>query len=99
MSEQPLLLAGGIVVTMDRDRKIIADGGVAVLADRIVEVGKAEELRAHYPNAHVLDLREHVIIPGLIDAHNHPVHYLTKGLLDDIGSKRRWATRLYPFER
>ena len=99
MSEQPLLLAGGIVVTMDRDRKIIADGGVAVLADRIVEVGKAEELRANYPNAHVVDLREHVIIPGLIDAHNHPVHYLTKGLLDDIGSKRRWATRLYPFER
>lgn len=92
------LIAGGAVVTMDRSRSIILDGAVAVSDGRIVETGKREALLARYASASLVDARGMLIIPGLIDGHNHPAHYLTKGLLDDIATPRRWATRLYPFD-
>ena len=38
---------------------------------RILERGDFEELKAHYPDCHVLDLRNLWILPGLINAHVH----------------------------
>ena len=65
---------------------------------RIIDVGKSADVRAKYPHANFVDAAGMLIIPGLIDGHNHPAHYLSKGLLDDMEVKRRWSTRLYPFE-
>ena len=93
-----LLIVDGTVVTMNAGRSIILDGAVAISGDRIVEVGKAADLRVRHPGAKQIDARGMLVIPGLIDGHNHPGHYLTKGLLDDIATPRRWATRLYPFD-
>jgi len=49
----------------------IAGGGVAVLGDRIVAVGPAEELRAAHPEAVETDLGGAVVTPGLVNAHTH----------------------------
>ncbi|MCW5773079.1 MAG: amidohydrolase [Rhodospirillaceae bacterium] len=92
------LISGGTVVTMDRERRIIRDAAVHVESGRITAVGKAADLDSRYPDAERIDAGDMLVIPGLIDGHNHPTHYLSKGLLDDIELKRRWATRLYPFE-
>jgi cytosine/adenosine deaminase-related metal-dependent hydrolase len=83
---------------MDKNRAVILDGAVAVSEGRIAEVGKRAALQSRYPSAALVDARRMLVIPGLIDGHNHPAHYLTKGLLDDIATPRRWATRLYPFD-
>jgi 5-methylthioadenosine/S-adenosylhomocysteine deaminase len=92
------LIAHGTVVTMDPTRRIIADGAVLIRGERIAEVGKATELRRRHPEITVTDASGMLVIPGLIDGHNHPTHYLSKGLLDDMEFRRRWSTRLYPFE-
>src|SRR5258708_20555522 len=83
---------------LDRSPSIVLDGAVAVSDGRIVATGKREALLARYASAALVDARGMRIIPGLIDGHNHPAHYLTKCLLDDIATPRRWATRLYPFD-
>src|SRR5260370_1130662 len=98
MAARDTLILGGTIVTMDASRSIILDGAVAVSGARIAEVGKREALASRYPDAERVDARGMLVIPGLIDGHNHPAHYLTKGLLDDIATPRRWATRLYPFD-
>src|SRR5260221_10020414 len=98
MAARDTLILGGTVVTMDASRSIILDAAVAVSGARIAEVGKREALESRYPDAAQVDARGMLVIPGLIDGHNHPAHYLTKGLLDDIATPRRWATRLYPFD-
>ena len=41
-----LLVPGDVVLTMDPDRRMLADGGVLVDGDRIVAVGSAAELTA-----------------------------------------------------
>lgn len=98
MPPEGIIIANGMVVTMDRERRLIADGAVHVRGERIESVGKAADLAAANPGAQIVDARGCLITPGLIDAHNHPAHFLSKGLLDDIETGRRWATRLYPFD-
>lgn len=92
------LIANGVVATMDRERRILRDAGIMVSDGRIVDVGPTAALVERYPSAEMVDATDMLVVPGLIDGHNHPTHYLSKGLLDDMEVKRRWSTRLYPFE-
>lgn len=74
-----LLLTGGIVITMDDDRRILDPGAVAVRDGRIVAVGTPEEL-AHLSAERVIDASGSAVIPGLIDCHNHLFQLLGRGL-------------------
>ncbi|MEW5866784.1 MAG: imidazolonepropionase [Bacillota bacterium] len=59
-----------------RDLGIIKHGSVAVLGDRIVAVGEADEVRAKVnlsPGALVIDATGKVILPGFVDPHTHLV--------------------------
>jgi len=52
----------------------ISSGLVAVNGKRIVYVGPAAGA-PKFPNAHVIDLPEATLLPGLIDMHTHPSYY------------------------
>lgn len=93
-----IVIANGTVVTMNRERQLVADGAVLVKGDRIAAIGKAADLLAANPDAEFVDATGCLVTPGFVDAHNHPAHFLSKGLLDDVETGRRWATRLYPFD-
>ncbi len=95
-----LLVEGGTVITMGSPRRIIKEGALLIDGDRIKAVGKAAELKASYPGVDVLDAREKLILPGLIDTHIHLGQMLARGLTDDIDGKLvRWSwDRVYPWE-
>src|SRR5688572_8314376 len=81
-----LLITGGTILTMDSSRRVIDDGAVAIHADRIAEVGPADALRPKYPGAQTIDATGMAVLPGLIDAHGHAGHCLTKGIAEHVGS-------------
>ena len=64
-----LIKNAGWVVTMDPDRHIFADGAVAIEGDRIVEVGKTEQLAAKHKAQKVIDATGKMVLPGMIDTH------------------------------
>jgi 5-methylthioadenosine/S-adenosylhomocysteine deaminase len=66
-----LVVCGDVVVTMDPARSIITDGAVAMRGDRIVEVGARTELAARFHATEVIDGAGRVVIPGLVNAHQH----------------------------
>lgn len=66
-----LLISGGTVVTMDEDRRIIKNGAVAVREDKIVEVGKAEELDRKYHPDRTINVEGRLVIPGFVNVHHH----------------------------
>src|SRR5262249_37297078 len=66
-----LLVTGGDVVTMNARREVLSGGTVAIGGDRIVAVGSTTELTAAYPDASVLDARDCIVTPGLVNAHEH----------------------------
>lgn len=66
-----LLIAGGDLLTMDDERRIILDGAIAVAGNRIVGVGTAAELRAERPGVTELDASGCVVTPGCVNTHQH----------------------------
>lgn len=75
-----LIISGGLLVPMDPERRIIANGAVAIEKDRIVAVGPASEVLTRHQAPKVVDAGGKAILPGLIDAHAHAGHGLIKSL-------------------
>lgn len=73
-----LIVANGVVITIDRDRRIIENGAVAIEKDRIVDVGPTADVMARHKAPEVIDASRKAVIPGLIDAHAHAGHGLIK---------------------
>ncbi len=79
-----LMLVNGMVLTMDRAFSHVAPGSVAILEDRIVAVGPAEQLAGRFAAAETIDCAGKVIMPGLINGHTHAPMSLLRGLADDL---------------
>lgn len=78
-----MLLTGATVVTMDASRRVIADGAVRVVGDRIAAVGSTAEVCAGAPGDDALDCGGMILIPGMVNTHTHLFQTLLKGLGDD----------------
>ncbi len=89
-----ILIQNATVITMAPDRRVIEDGAVAIEGERITAVGPSGEvsqaIEATGPRAaaKVIDGRNMVALPGLIDSHSHAGHGLVKSLGD--GDSAAW---------
>lgn len=75
-----LLIGNGRLVTRDGAAPYYEDGAVAVNGAAIEAVGTTAALREQYPEAEFLDARSGVIMPGLINAHEHIYSSFARGL-------------------
>jgi 5-methylthioadenosine/S-adenosylhomocysteine deaminase len=62
-----LIAHADYVVTVDRERRIIRDGAVAVTGGRIAAVGKTDAVAPRFPAADLMDARGKLVLPGLVD--------------------------------
>ena len=69
--EADLLISGATLITMDAERRVIADGALAIRGERIVAVGKREALQRTVAPKRTIDGRRFVVTPGFVDAHIH----------------------------
>ena len=65
-----LLLEAGTLVTLDPSRPVIESGSVAIAGERIVAVGSKDAV-SMYRAARVVSCRGRLVMPGLVDCHNH----------------------------
>lgn len=77
------LVSGGIIVTMDHNRRVIHDGAIAISGGQIVAVGDRHELHSSYEALNHIDANGRTVIPGLINGHAHIPMTLFRGLADD----------------
>ena len=82
-----------IVVTMDAQRQEFANGGLFIRDNIIEQVGPT----ATMPETAdiVLNLRDHIILPGLVNTHHHLYQSLTRVMAQD-NNLFDWLTTLYP---
>ena len=64
-----LLIKNGLIVTMDKDRRILKDGSLAVENGRITAVGRGIKIRGKPEE--VIDAKGKIVMPGLICSHTH----------------------------
>jgi 5-methylthioadenosine/S-adenosylhomocysteine deaminase len=86
------------LVTVDADRRILRDGAVAIEADRIIAVGKSDEVLAAHHADRVIHAQGKLVLPGLINAHAHNTQQLARGLANDCHIQEWLYGRVYPFE-
>jgi 5-methylthioadenosine/S-adenosylhomocysteine deaminase len=93
-----LIIRGGTVVTMDGERHVIQNGGIAIKDGRIVEVGDAALMDLNYSSRQVIEAQGKVVIPGLINGHTHVPMTLFRGIADDL-DLQEWLTKyIFPAE-
>ena len=89
------ILAGGCVITMDRHRRVIQDGAVAIHDGKIVCVGTSAEVLANYAANDLVDCRHQVIMPGFVDAHGHAGHAAFRFVVKDTAHWMPAMTHTY----
>jgi len=80
---------------MDDHRREISDGGFFIRDGFIEQVGKSEELPEFADE--ILDLDEHIVLPGLINTHHHFYQTLTRAIpAAQNANLFNWLKTLYP---
>jgi cytosine/adenosine deaminase-related metal-dependent hydrolase len=82
-----------ILVTMDDERREIAGGGLFIRDNVIEQVGPTDSLPSTADT--VLDLTDHVVLPGLVNTHHHLYQSLTRVIAQDA-DLFTWLKTLYP---
>ena len=97
MMNVDILITHGTILTMDSDGRGVEDGAVAVRADRIVAIGKAEELQA-FRTSREIDARGGIVMPGLVNTHTHAAMTCFRGLADDMPLMTWLNDHIFPAE-
>jgi cytosine/adenosine deaminase-related metal-dependent hydrolase len=66
-----LLIHGGVIVTMDAERRVFRDGAIAVRDGAVIDVGSSTTLLSHWRAERECNLRGMIATPGLINSHIH----------------------------
>jgi 8-oxoguanine deaminase len=90
-----LLIKNAYILTMDDHQRELPDGGLFIRDGFIEQVGATSEL----PQAadEVLDLADHIVLPGLVNTHHHFYQTLTRAVpIAQDANLFNWLTTLYP---
>ncbi len=99
-SEEVILIKNATIITMDKDRRIIKDGAVVIVNDKIAAVGPTKDIEKEYKGDKIIDGRKKLILPGFIDTHVHNAQTLLRGVITDyeISIPPVWIRYLIPYE-
>jgi len=93
-----LIIDGGTVVTMG-SKGIIRNGAVAVENGCITDVGESAELKRRYSGYEKINAKGKVVIPGLINTHQHAAMSLLRGYADDYPLDEWLEKWIWPIEK
>jgi 8-oxoguanine deaminase len=90
-----LLIQNAYIVTMDDRQREIPAGGLFIRDGFIEQVSATSELPSTADE--VLDLKDHLVLPGLVNTHHHFYQSLTRAVpAAQDANLFNWLTTLYP---
>lgn len=92
------LISARWVVPVEPTGVVLDDHAVLVEQGRIAAIRPREALLAAYPGVPHTHLSEHVLIPGLVNAHTHLAMSLMRGLADDLPLMTWLQEHIWPAE-
>ena len=97
-SEPDIIIEGGVLITMVDGQAPLDPARIWVKGDRISHIEKADNKLEYKGNAEVIDARNCIIMPGLVNAHSHSAMTLFRGLADDLPLKEWLFDKIFPAE-
>ena len=86
------------VIPVEPHGAVLEHHAVALAGDEIVEILPIAVARQKYTNAKYIDLPEHALIPGMVNAHTHNAMTLMRGLADDLPLMTWLQQHIWPAE-
>ncbi|MGI9225285.1 MAG: TRZ/ATZ family hydrolase [Woeseiaceae bacterium] len=93
------LIAPRWCVPVEPAGTVLEGCAVVVSDDRIVEILPLADARSAYQPSVVVERPDHVLIPGLINAHTHAAMTLFRGLADDMPLEAWLRDGIWPAEK
>ena len=93
-----LIVAGDYVVTMDGDFSVIRDGAVAIDDGVIIDIGPAAGIRSRHGARETLAGTNRIVMPGLVNGHQHAAMTLLRGVADDLALMDWLTNYIFPAE-
>ena len=91
-----LVIKNGLVLTMDKENRVIENGFIGISEDRISYVGEEPE---EFDSDEIIDAKGGIVLPGLINAHTHVPMSLFRGIAEDIPLKKWLEEYIFPIEK
>jgi 5-methylthioadenosine/S-adenosylhomocysteine deaminase len=87
-----IFIKNGLILTFNENAlsgEIIENGAVVIEADKIVDIGKTEELDQKYNNSYkIIDASGRIVMPGFIITHTHMPYVLGHNMPVDVTQLR-----------
>ena len=93
-----LIIANGIVITVDGTRRILSPGSIAINGTEIVAVDTPAAIAARYTAAQTIEAGGKVVMPGLINTHTHAAMVMFRGLGNDLALMDWLQKYIFPAE-
>ena len=98
MQSADTLVEGRWVIPVEPDGVVLEHHTVVVDGGRIEAIVPHARARSDYTANHTVELREHVLMPGLVNAHTHAGMTLMRGIADDLPLMRWLEEHIWPVE-
>ena len=98
MTQIDLLITPRWLLPVDNNQSIHEGYAIAILKDTVVEIGPVDRLKSRYTATQTVDLPEHALIPGLVNAHTHAAMTLFRGYADDLPLMEWLNEHIWPAE-
>jgi len=93
-----LVIRAPWLLPLDGSHEPIADGAIAIEGELIVAVGSASDIDARFEAASTVNLPEHILMPGLVNAHGHAAMTLLRGSSEDSPLQTWLNDQIWPLE-
>jgi len=87
------------VVPVEPAGRVLDDHAVAIRGGRIVAVLPAAEARLRFDPHETIERPDHVLLPGLVNAHTHAAMVLLRGRAENLPLGRWLRSTVWPLER
>ena len=98
MLQPDLIIEGGTLLTLKEGEKPIHHATLLIQGGMIAGVLTPKDKRPSFHGAEVLDAKDTLIMPGLVNAHGHTAMTLFRGLADDLPLKQWLFEKIFPAE-
>ena len=99
MQSVDTVVEGRWVIPVEPEGVVLEHHAVIVDGGRIEAILPHAEARSSYTANQTVELREHVLLPGLVNAHTHAGMTLMRGFADDLPLMRWLEEHVWPVER
>jgi 5-methylthioadenosine/S-adenosylhomocysteine deaminase len=93
-----LIITGGIVVTVDANRRVLNPGALAIDGTEIVAVDTPGAIARQFTAKQTITVAGQIVMPGLINTHTHAPMVMYRGLADDLALMDWLQKYIFPAE-